>query len=210
LLVVDADVIPFKEAVIKLIAKADQSDEDLFEFQCDVYDFSFGGWRQAGNHLYRVGSLELAIPLIPKPGESFRPETATIKRMADKGHRWCELNIKFGIHDFEQNPVDYFRKAILFRKKFYVYLPILKYSWRKKLNKHYGYRFLLDGVMFEGSIKTEDYLNASSLIEQVGALPILESLNESTFDNLSPDNYKNTIEFCCFKILAKIRKYIYG
>ncbi len=204
LMVIDADVIPAEHGLESLLRYASASSENLFEVQGNVYDFSFGGWRQAGNHLYRVSLLSKAIELIPGPGESLRPESTTIKRMAGLGYEWSELDFKIGLHDFEQYPKDYFRKALLFNKKFKRYIPILKFRWKKNEHLHYGFKYLINGIEYKQNVENQDYLNADKVNLIFKSLDRVENIDFEKYADLDINDYNNTFEFKIFQCVSFI------
>ena len=71
---VDADVVILPDVLRKFFDEAERSIESVCELQAYVFDYFFGGPRQAGNHLYRISKLPVLINILRNQLDSPRPE----------------------------------------------------------------------------------------------------------------------------------------
>lgn len=108
---VDADVVVLPDVLRIFFDKAERSPESVCEFQGYVFDYFFGGPRQAGNHLYRVNKLPVLIEILRNQDDSPRPEAKMLLEASKIGLAWKALPLMVGAHDFEQYNRDIFRKC---------------------------------------------------------------------------------------------------
>jgi hypothetical protein len=128
-LCIDADVIPNRSGLIRLLCAARKLPRSRFELQGLVFDKFFAVHRPCGNHLYRTELIPGALQMIPLEGTSLRPETEMLNRMAAAGHRWAQSRVVTGVHDFEQHPTDIYRKCFLHARKHRDHAPYLAAFW---------------------------------------------------------------------------------
>ena len=133
LITLDADVLLFPNVLNDLLAAAEQMPETYVEIGARIFDKVFGAYRLAGNRVYRVSILQKALSCIPEIGTEIRPETATLKKLAEFGHSNRKIGLVMGIHDFEQFYGDLYRKAFVHgQKHYYLAGDLLKRCLKKK------------------------------------------------------------------------------
>lgn len=116
-LIIDADVLCQAKGILSLLNLAQALPDSTFMFHASVADKFFGGYRRAGNRLYRTKWLVEGLKAIPEPGASLRPECATCQTMLDRGFRNFQSYQIVGLHDYEQSYRDILRKVALFSLK---------------------------------------------------------------------------------------------
>ena len=134
-LCIDADVLVTAVGIYELQATAELLPAHVFEIQGMIQDRFFGICRPAGNHLYRTSYLGQAMKFIPVEGTSLRPESSTINRMSELGFVDVQLPTITGIHDFEQNYHDIYRKCFLQGKKHDYLKDYLLPRWQAEANE---------------------------------------------------------------------------
>lgn len=153
-LCIDADVLLKEGAVAELLAVAEKLDENVFEIQANVLCKFYGGFRQAGNHLYRTSLLAKALECIPTT-EVIRPETATILQMEKRGFPWYRQDFVVGLHDYEQYYKDIYRKAFIFAHK-HRHISIIEPMWQRLASEDRDYQIALWGLragrIFDGEV----------------------------------------------------------
>jgi hypothetical protein len=113
-LALDADVLLKENAVDEMILNAKKYGSKLFIYQGYIFDYILGIYRGGGPHLYQSSHLEKAQNIIDSDPFIIRPETFVQKKMiAHYGAIKFTDNKVFGLHDFYQEPFDYFRKSFL-------------------------------------------------------------------------------------------------
>lgn len=143
--VVDADVLVEPAALLKFLALAQLAKRNTFMLHAPVCDKFFMKPRQAGNRLYRTEFMEKALEFVPSEGESYRPESELCNRMQANGYLLYKSNIIIGLHDYEQDYEDIFRKALLFGFKHKKSINQLLDFW--KMNQEdQDYAAALDGL----------------------------------------------------------------
>ena len=110
-LTVDADLLLAPGAVDRLLRLAAQMPPEFLQLEARAFDQIQGRWREVGHRVYRTELLPKALAILPAPGELIRPESATIKRLGERGHRSRMVDEPVGLHDFEQYRRDLYRKA---------------------------------------------------------------------------------------------------
>ncbi|MDO5981659.1 hypothetical protein [Flavivirga spongiicola] len=153
---VDADLILSNNAIKEMVDAFSKLENSYFIYQGWVYDKFFKDFRTGGPHLYRTSLLEKAIEFIPKEGTSLRPESSTYIAMKELGHGYFVDNKYYGLHDFEQNKQDIYRKFFLHAKKHRKLLGKFLDSWKEDILKDEDYIFALkglsDGLLYKGKI----------------------------------------------------------
>lgn len=114
---VDADVLLFSSAIAQLVELAEAAPPDLCMIQGRVFDRISGSYRPAGFRCYRSQYLTQALALVPQDGAELQPEYATLCEMAKLGLFSRFVPHPFGLHDYEQNLRDLYRKAFIHAKK---------------------------------------------------------------------------------------------
>lgn len=155
-LAVDADLILYNGAIKEMIAAFSKLEQSYFIYQGWVYDKFFKDFRTGGPHLYRTELLHKAIDFIPDEGTSLRPESSTYIEMDKLGHGYFVDNNYYGLHDFEQNKTDIYRKFFLHAQKHRKWIPKFLEAWKGDVLKDEDYviamRGLCDGLLFTDKI----------------------------------------------------------
>lgn len=144
-LVLDADVLIQPDALIKFLALSRLANRNAFMLHASVCDKFFIKPRQAGNRLYRTEFMEKALESIPPEGKSYRPESELCNRMQAKGYPIYRSDIIIGLHDYEQEYEDIFRKALLFGLKHKKSIANLLKFWNINLHDQ-DYAAALEGL----------------------------------------------------------------
>ena len=110
-LTVDADLLLAPGALDRLLRLAAQMPPAFLQLEARAFDQIQGRWREVGHRIYRTELLPKALAILPAHGALIRPESATIKRLGDQGHRSRMVDVPVGLHDFEQYRRDLYRKA---------------------------------------------------------------------------------------------------
>jgi len=110
-LTIDADVLLAPAAVATLLQRARAMPPHFLQLEARAFDKVQGRWREVGHRVYRTELLPKALALLPAPGTSIRPESATIKRLGAAGHPSRLVDDAVGVHDFDQYCRDLYRKA---------------------------------------------------------------------------------------------------
>jgi len=144
-LCVDADVLLRPGAIGHLMNIANQQPGNVCEIQGYILDKFFGGPRMAGNHLYRTSLLPKVIELIPEEGVNIRPETHTLNAMKIAGYPWKKTQTLVGLHDFEQDYPDIFRKCFIQAHKHAHLTELFISVWRKTASEDKDFQLALKG-----------------------------------------------------------------
>lgn len=146
LVIIDADVLPRSDAIFNLVRCAEEMPEHYFQLSGRIFDKITGLYRQAGNRIYRTALLPLAIEKIPLPTAKIRPEYYTICEMGQLGHPSRSIPELIGLHDFEQNYIDLYRKSVVHAKKHSKLLQIILERCANGLHTDKDYIIILKGV----------------------------------------------------------------
>ncbi len=144
---VDADVLVEKKAVLEFLEFADTTADNVFAVQSLILDKFIPCLRPSGGHLYRNQYALQAIAFIPEEGTELRPETAAIDGMVQQNLLLVQTSIYIGLHDFEQNYVDIFRKTFVHANKHTGMLPFLEAYWRRHADTDSDYKVALLGAL---------------------------------------------------------------
>lgn len=215
LLSIDADVLPDRQGLLDLVERGEQAEPTVFELQGKVLDKLFGGPRPAGVHLYRTEFAQQAIQFIPKPEESLRPESYTIRRMAEVGYVWRQLEMMTGLHDFEQSFNDLLRKAFVHSRKHKKYMPVISEYWRRMSETDSDYSIALAayefGTKYKDTITIDSSAVPQELVSKLGALQLEEKseLEEYTLVQVAEVIKQHLLppEFIKFEKMAGITAY---
>ena len=195
-LALDADILLKKNAVKDMIAAFEKLKDDYYIYQGYIYDKFYGEYRVGGPHLYRTSLLLEGIKHIPEEGTSFRPESETYFSMFKKGFHYYFDNQYYGIHDFEQNKIDIYRKFFLHAKKHEKHISRYLNFWKDALIKDEDFivalRGVSDGLLYEGITYIDiDFFNERSKY-------LLKDLNldekERFIDLNNVDNYFKAVK----------------
>ncbi len=162
-LVIDADVLISRSAVIELTELALTLPPDTFCVQGLVFDKLFSVFRPAGNHLFRTSLLNKAVDKVAHNPEILRPESYVIDKMTDSGYRFIQTDITVGVHDYEQSYPDIARKAFLHGKKHCYLTDILTTFWKARqndLDMSFAMEFFQYGAEYAKTVRV-DYADLS-------------------------------------------------
>ncbi|NJM15668.1 MAG: hypothetical protein HC896_10135 [Bacteroidales bacterium] len=183
---IDADVLIIKSALGELVKLGDSLNENVFEVQTLILDKFIPVKRPSGAHMYRTALIPKALPLIPPPEGSFRPESTMLKRMAARGYPYYQSDILVGIHDYEQYYVDIFRKCLLQAKKTSWALTQLESFWNAQKDNDtdflIAYFALLISKFTNNNITADKYL----FLEEINVLFNLFKIKEK--EKLNPEH----------------------
>jgi hypothetical protein len=178
LLCIDADVLPNIEGIKALLDIAQNSSVDLFEIQGLVVDKFFPIKRPAGNHLYRTKYIHEAQKLIPKEGTSLRPEHDTLKAMAALGYKIQQTDIFVGLHDFEQNYKDIYRKCFVQAHKHNWIITEAEKYWNTLKEQDTDFQIAIWGTM-SGKIYSDTvYIDKEMVKEEIDHILEIKKLSE--------------------------------
>lgn len=156
---IDADVLLRAGSIQKMLDLADQQPRNVCEIQGFVLDKFFGGPRTAGNHIYRTSLLDRVLEAIPEEGVDVRPETHALQAMKAAGYPWRLVTELVGLHDFEQQYSDIFRKSFVQAHKHLSHIDLFVPFWREKAEEDIDYRVALSGfaagVEYVGEIRID-------------------------------------------------------
>ena len=185
-LCVDADVLLRQNAVADLLQLARKQSENVCEIQGYVLDKFFGGPRLAGNHLYRTSLLSKVIDLIPQEGVNIRPEAHTLNSMKAAGYPWKRVRYLVGLHDFQQDFFDIFRKCFVQAHKHAdiadLFLSVWRESAGKDLDCQVALRGFSSGVQYGGDVYIDADAPFFSETFPRREFPAKEPLVESDWD----------------------------
>ena len=114
---VDADILSLPEALREVLAEALRTDRRTFVVQSLMVDNLIPIIRASGAHLYRNTYAKTALDLIPAPGAAKRPENHTNIALIKRGGVIRQSATITGIHDFEQDYADLYRKGFVHARK---------------------------------------------------------------------------------------------
>lgn len=145
---VDADMVFRSGAIATLLARAEAMEPSGLGVNSLMLDKFTIAIRTAGPHLYRTQHLTKALELLRASGQSIRPETALKHAMQREGHAWHLLPYVSGVHDFEQDYEDIFRKCYVHANKHLLHLPRLLPLWRELSEEDPDFRVAIEGAAF--------------------------------------------------------------
>lgn len=212
-LVIDADTLVRRNALVKLFSIAQRADDHVFEIQAQILDKFFKIPKPAGNHLYRTALLDQALDLIPSSEESLRPETFVIKAMAARGYPWIQVDWIVGLHDYEQYCVDIYRKAFTHAHKHRRYATYFEKLWQPEMALDTDYKVALyglhDGLSYDKrveidirifeSLEVSKRLSSRGILEK-SALPLTGSAI-TKIDHII-DNFRPATELWLYQFLS--------
>lgn len=175
-LFVDADLLLRAKSIEKLVGEAQTQRANICEFQGYCLDKFYGGIRVGGVHLYRTALLEEVLRSIPEEDSAIRPESSALEKMASKGFPRKVLPELVGLHDFDQDYKDIFRKCFVHARKHAVHIPLFVPFWRERAQNDNDYKVALAGlaagVQYFGPIEIDsDALYFAKAFEEVALNP---------------------------------------
>ncbi len=181
-LCIDADVLIKQNAIEELLLVTEQLNENMFGVQGLIFCKFFGGFRGAGNRLYRTALLPLALDCIPSI-ETIRPESDTVRAMSEKGYPWKLLDVKIGLHDYEQYYKDIYRKCFIQAHKHDYYaqdffIPL----WTRLASSDLDYQVALWGLQDGKNFSQTIQINVEQFPSEINELLKMKGLKEKTND----------------------------
>jgi surface carbohydrate biosynthesis protein len=143
---IDADILIKPNSLQELLSIANRQRGDIFEIQGQILDKFFGGPRDGGPHMYRTSLLSKAIDFIPEEGSGLRPENSTILKMKENGYPHVQIPLVLGLHDFEQNYRDIFRKCYVQAHKHSQFIERFINYWRLMADEDKDFQVALWGL----------------------------------------------------------------
>lgn len=189
---VDADVLLRPHSIQLLLTFANQQQQHVFEVQGWIYDKFYDGPREAGNHLYRTSLLSKALKFIPEEGVDIRPEKYVLEQMQNQGYPKVKFNHVLGLHDFEQNYIDIYRKSFIHAHKHLYFAERMVSIWKEKMKKDKDFEVALNAFA-DGIRNMQDIFvdkSQSLYIEKFNKLNIKEKepIHVESFDLISIEN----------------------
>ncbi len=154
MMTIDADVLLREGAIKDFLLEAEALPHNYFQLEGLLHDKLTGIYRKVGHRIYRTEYLNKAINLLPQPREAIRPEYTTLLRMEKLGYLSQEVNIVFGIHDYEQYFSDIYRKAFVHAQKHPQWIPDFIKRWKCQASQDEDYRIALRGL-YDGLLCTQ-------------------------------------------------------
>ena len=157
-LCLDADVLLRPGGVARLVAaaEAEAAREPLFGVSGTVADKLLGHVRAAGQHLYLTELIPVALRDGAFDPRKRRPESHLKRLMREAGHRWINLEVPIGLHDFEQSYADIFRKVFVHTRKHDRFMNTAARLWRRLSAEDPDYRVaLVSKAIAEAITETE-------------------------------------------------------
>jgi hypothetical protein len=198
-LCIDADVLVLP-GLIEFIEQVRDIPENIFEAQALVIDKLIPMRRPAGNHIYRTNLIDLALPLIPT-ANSLRPESDMILAMQESGHPAWQARTIIGVHDFEQNYEDIYKKAFLHGHKHDYLMSRIRPIWEalRRNDSDFAMALLaLEDAARHGVTPdiSRSYMDSESRIaaQQLGLHPKARLEHVSDSELLEMTQYCNVLE----------------
>ncbi len=165
--IIDADVLLTPTFLAEQLARAAQAPANVFCLQGLVFDKFFHVFRPAGNRLFRTELLRTALSAIPGEGTTLRPESTTVKSMAQKGFQFMQTPYIVGLHDFEQHYLDIAKKCFLQAHKHTSYLPEVMQLWQKWQQGDSDFTAALIGAQIGLAYQEKVFVDNNFLTEKV-------------------------------------------
>jgi len=154
----DADVILFDEGMEELLNKVVQNDS-IFCHQALVLDKFLPIKRPAGIHVYSNLYNVKAIEEISTKSNPLRPESYMTMKMSAKGYLTLQTPFVIGVHDYGQNYLDIFKKAMLHANKHKEVMEVVEMYWNqmKEIDKDFEVAIYgaLAGKLFSTNMKVD-------------------------------------------------------
>jgi hypothetical protein len=186
-LIVDADILPFDNAVKNLLNFTCSVSNDVCVIQPHVSDKMMLTNRPAGVHLYKTSDIPEILKVAKSMPNSLRPETHALNAYRKISNK-CFINVPvlFGMHDYEQKYSDIYRKAFQHGIKHKTYGQALLKEWLILGEKDYDYQIIIKGYI-EGYFSQKNTCISSEdqdLYENFKKLKIMEKqpLNIKNFE----------------------------
>ena len=147
-IVVDADVLFQVDAVSRIRSKLDSCADNVFVVHFAIFDKLYSMKRWAGVHVYRVTMLEELYDKFKKIRKkpNLKIEAATIKEVEKSNKQSLFIKDVVGIHDFEQNYKDIYRKAYLNTIRNPGNIKHARKNWKRKSSDDADYLVMLKAV----------------------------------------------------------------
>jgi hypothetical protein len=146
ILCIDADVLPDQFGALKLYQTGRALADKYSGIEGVVLDKIMLTKRHAGNHLYRSNCLAKCVEILDAQEDCVRPETEMLQMLSKMGHTWKKIEVLVGVHDFEQNFSDLFRKARLHAVKHEHSISSRISTWKALAKEDPDFEAILAGV----------------------------------------------------------------
>jgi len=143
---VDADVLPSQQAVSMAMAWAAKAGDRDAVLSGMIQDKFTATVRFGGIRLYRAATIPLVLEVMPGLGETVRPESTAIKKLAERGWRHHLVSELAGLHDYEQYYRDIYRKAFLHMQKHGARMARFLDLWMSLADRDPDYQAALAGA----------------------------------------------------------------
>lgn len=173
---VDADVLLRPGAVTSLIELARSAPPEVFEVQVELLDKGFAVSRTCGFKAFRTRLLGQALDFVDDGAGLPRPETHVAHRMRDLGRPFVKHPVTLGLHDFEQDYRDLFRKGALHARKHENRMSYARRMWDRLGREDPDYRALSIGAEHGVAVPTRIVADARAVPSEVDELLAAEGL----------------------------------
>ena len=174
----DADVLLREGAVAELVAEAERLPPHFVQIEGLVHDKLTGRFRKAGHRIYRTSLLTKALQALPPAGSEIRPEFATLQRMEEWGFPSREVRLVVGIHDYEQDDCDVYRKAFVHANKHQNWLADMVFRSKSLSCADDDFRIALrglcDGLVSTNTVRIDTAAYSSNAQTAISDLGIRE------------------------------------
>jgi len=202
MMTLDGDVLLRPGAVRDFHAAAEAMAPEYFQIEGLVLDKLSGKFRKAGHRIYRTEHLPLALDQIPAATDAkLRPEWETLHAMGKLGQPSKEIDVVFGIHDYEQFYADIYRKAFVHARKHPEQASEFIDRWTERLTSDNDFRIALrgfcDGLVIDSSAAIDKRKYTDRANAALGDLELIEKSpldsNASIETNITPILQENAV-----------------
>ena len=191
MITIDADVLPRKGFIHEIQSLTENLPDTLFTFKAMIFDKLFLTHRMAGFRVYRNKYLGTAIDLVPGDGMEIRPESYTIRQMAEMGFKTKVFEYVVGVHDYEQYYRDIYRKAYFHAAKHTSQVAESLTLWKEKSESDPDYRVALKGAI-DGLLTADEPIPDIRFFESISEKAVKE-LNLTEKSVVDTDHISNLV-----------------
>jgi hypothetical protein len=200
---VDADMLPSKGSLARLVAVAESAASNVFKVQGDWLDKFTGGVVWGGPHLYRTSLLLKAREFVPFGQVTTRPETCVLRAMLKLGCPTVQTEELGCLHGYEQFNRDIFRQMYVRARKHDKFVPYLLRRFQREARVDTDFRVAMLGIVAGLGSATlpqvdvnafaageiDEWLSVWGIREKASILgPSSGEYVESVLANYKPDN----------------------
>ncbi len=168
---IDADVLIYSRAIHSLVGLAEQSPAATFHLAGRLIDKLSGGPICIGLHIYRTTHLDHALKVTKASGIVPRLESQVIQQMKTAGYVDAEVDAVLGLHDFEQDYRDLYRKGFMNARNHADCFSILERMWDRLAKTDDDLLAVLSGgraAQAEGEIKDTNFTTFPDDLQTIG------------------------------------------